>query len=175
MQNWPRTSTISLGQRPLGGSGAPGNSPPAIGGGNSSPPSGKWSSASGAVDGAGRSDSAGRGAGSASPSGFDFEQATEAARTASTNVPRGDPADDLRPRSLAAVDDEAVREVVRGHCDAHTVARQHADVMASHASRKLSANDRSALVDLDVVLAATERVLNDAFHLEKIALAHWVL
>lgn len=44
--------------------------------------------------------------------------------------------------------------------------------MASHASRQLSAHDRSTLVDPNVVLATTESVLNDTLHLEKIALAH---
>jgi hypothetical protein len=45
-------------------------------------------------------------------------------------------------------------------------------MVASHAARQLSANDRSALVDPNVVLATAESVLNDTLHLEKIALAH---
>jgi beta-phosphoglucomutase len=45
-------------------------------------------------------------------------------------------------------------------------------MVAPHATGELRADDRSALVDLDVVLAAAERVLNDALHFEKIALTH---
>jgi hypothetical protein len=44
--------------------------------------------------------------------------------------------------------------------------------MAAHAPRELRAHNGAALVDLDVVLAAAEGVLNDAFHFEQIALAH---
>ena len=77
-----------------------------------------------------------------------------------------------RRSSLAAVDDQAVRQVVGRYGDAHAIARQHTDVMAPHATRELGANDRSALVDANVVLAATECVLNHAFHFQQIALAH---
>ena len=54
------------------------------------------------------------------------------------------------------------------------IPRQHADVMAAHAPRELRANDGAALVDLDVVLAAAQGVLDHAFHLEKIAFTHAV-
>ena len=44
--------------------------------------------------------------------------------------------------------------------------------MPPHAAGELCSHDGAALVDLDVVLAATEGVLNDAFHFEQIALTH---
>ncbi len=73
---------------------------------------------------------------------------------------------------LAAVHDEAVRQIVRRNRHADAVAGQHADVVASHTARKLSAHHCAALVHLDGVLAAAESVLNDALHLEKITFAH---
>ena len=76
--------------------------------------------------------------------------------------------------SLAAVNDQAVRQIVGGHGNAHAIARQHADVMAAHATRQLSPHDGATLVDADVVLAATKCVLNHAFHLQQIALTHWL-
>lgn len=45
-------------------------------------------------------------------------------------------------------------------------------MVAPHAARELGAHDGAALVDLDVVLAATEGVLNHALHFEEITLAH---
>lgn len=57
--------------------------------------------------------------------------------------------------SLAAVNDQAVRQVIRRDGDAYAVARQHADVMAPHATRQLGSHDGSTLVDANVVLAAT--------------------
>jgi beta-phosphoglucomutase len=44
--------------------------------------------------------------------------------------------------------------------------------MAPHPTGKLGADDGAALIDLDVVLAAAESVLNDTLHFEKIALTH---
>ena len=82
---------------------------------------------------------------------------------------------------LAAIDDEAVREIVGGHGDADPISGKHPDVVTPHTAGKLGANHRTALVHLDGVLAAAESVLNDALHLEKVALAHvfrkskWVL
>jgi len=47
-------------------------------------------------------------------------------------------------------------------------------MVAAHSTGQLSAHHGPALVDLDRVLTAAERVLNDALHLEKITLAHLV-
>ncbi len=44
--------------------------------------------------------------------------------------------------------------------------------MAPHTTRQLGTHDGPALIDLDVVLAAAESVLNDTLHFEKIALTH---
>ncbi len=44
--------------------------------------------------------------------------------------------------------------------------------MAPHTTRQLGAHHGPALIDLDVVLAAAESVLNDTLHFEKIALTH---
>src|SRR5688500_8886604 len=44
--------------------------------------------------------------------------------------------------------------------------------MSAHTTRELSANDGTALVDFDVVLAAAQSILDDAFHFEKITLTH---
>jgi hypothetical protein len=65
-----------------------------------------------------------------------------------------------------------VRQVVGRYRDANAIAGQHADVMASHSAGELCADYGPALVDFDRVLAATQRILDDAFHFEQITLAH---
>ena len=45
-------------------------------------------------------------------------------------------------------------------------------MVASHTTGELGTDDGSPLIDLDVVLAAAESVLNDTLHFEKIALTH---
>ena len=78
-----------------------------------------------------------------------------------------------RPRqSLAAIDDQAMRQIVRRYGDAHTISWQHPDMVTSHAAAQLSTNDSTSLVDLDVVLAATESVLNHALHFQEVTFAH---
>src|SRR5262245_57241631 len=49
MQNSPRTSTMSAGQRPLGSGGAPGNRPPPTTGGSSASAEGTYRSSGGGV------------------------------------------------------------------------------------------------------------------------------
>ena len=45
-------------------------------------------------------------------------------------------------------------------------------MMTAHTTGELGADDGATLVDLDVVLAAAESILNDTLHFEKIALTH---
>src|SRR5687767_7768058 len=73
---------------------------------------------------------------------------------------------------LAAVDDQPMREIIRRYGDADAIAGQHADVVATHAARQLCAHDGSPLIDLDVVLAAAQGVLNDALHFQEVSLTH---
>ena len=73
---------------------------------------------------------------------------------------------------LAAIHDEPVRQIVGRDGYANAIAGEHADVMASHATGELCAHHGAALIHFDRVLAAAERVLDDALHLEKIAFAH---
>jgi hypothetical protein len=63
-------------------------------------------------------------------------------------------------------------EVVGGHCNAHSVTRQNADVMAAHAAGQLGANEGATLIHLDGVLATAEGILDTALHLQQIAFAH---
>jgi hypothetical protein len=76
-------------------------------------------------------------------------------------------------RSLTAIDDEAVAQIIGRDGDTHAIARKHADVMTTHSTAKLRTDNRTTLVNLDVVLSATESVLNDAFHFEKITFTHF--
>jgi hypothetical protein len=76
-------------------------------------------------------------------------------------------------RSLTAVNDQTVAQVVGRHCNAHAIPGEHANVMSTHAPAKLRTDNRTTLVNLDVVLSATESVLNDAFHFEKITFTHF--
>src|SRR5512141_1705879 len=77
-----------------------------------------------------------------------------------------------RASLLASIDDETVTQIVRGDGHAHAIAGKHADMVAAHAAAQLRANQRTALIDLHVVLTATEGVLNDALHFEKITFTH---
>lgn len=44
--------------------------------------------------------------------------------------------------------------------------------MTAHAAGQLSSNECAALIDLDRVLAATERILDAALHFQQVAFAH---
>lgn len=44
--------------------------------------------------------------------------------------------------------------------------------MTAHAAGQLSSNESATLIDLDRVLAATERILDAALHFQQIAFAH---
>lgn len=78
----------------------------------------------------------------------------------------------LRQLRTTAVNDQTVGEVVGGHSHAHSVTRQNADVMTTHATGQLGSNECAALIHLDGVLAATEGILDAALHLQQIAFAH---
>jgi len=73
---------------------------------------------------------------------------------------------------LASVDDQAVRQIVRRNRDSHAIARQNPNVMAPHSTGQLRSHDGPTLIDLYVVLAAAESVLNDTLHLQKVAFTH---
>lgn len=87
-------------------------------------------------------------------------------------LPRDSPCNDETRVSLAAIHDQPMAEVVRRNSDTHAISRQHANVMPTHSTTKLSADNGATLVNLDVVLSTTESVLNDAFHFEKITFTH---
>src|SRR5690606_3339112 len=91
-----------------------------------------------------------------------------------SSAPRLDrtPRSAAEPRLLAAVDDETVRQIVGRNRDPYAIARQHPDMVAPHPPRELRSHDVATLVDLDVVLAAAESVLNNTLHLQKVAFTH---
>lgn len=85
---------------------------------------------------------------------------------------RGSPCNDETRASLAAIHDQPMAEVVWRNSDTHAISRQHTNVMPTHSTTKLSTDNGTTLVNLDVVLSTTESVLNDAFHFEKITFTH---
>lgn len=78
----------------------------------------------------------------------------------------------MPPRSLPAVDDQTVAEIVGRHGNSNAVTGEHANVVPAHAARELRPDDGTALVHLDGVLATAEGVLDDTLHLQKIAFTH---
>lgn len=72
----------------------------------------------------------------------------------------------------AAIDDESVSQVVRGHRHTNAVTGEYTNVVTTHTSRKLSTNESAALVHLDGVLATPEGILDAALHLQQVAFTH---
>jgi len=79
----------------------------------------------------------------------------------------------FKPKLAAtAINDETVRQIVGGDCDADAIAGENSNVVPTHATRELRADDRPTLIYLDCVLSPTQSVFNDALHFQKIAFTH---
>jgi hypothetical protein len=68
--------------------------------------------------------------------------------------------------SAAAIDDEAVRKIVRRYSNANAVSRKHANMVTAHTAGQLGADNGATLINSDCVLSTAQSVLDDALHLQ---------